>query len=118
MLETKCTNLLPVRRHKRRRHQIPEQHDEELFWGIADMKWIVGHQRFGMDAFEQMRGRDVGHVERRILPHKDDIRARQVVGAGVTEREVIARNVAHSHGTHARGDRAIAKCEIAGAIIE
>ena len=75
---------------QRRRHQILEQRDEQFLRRVAHMGRIVDDQRPGMDALEDMRRRDVGHVERRVLPHQHDIGLRQVVDARLAQREMIA----------------------------
>jgi hypothetical protein len=45
------------------------------------MRRIVDDQRFRMHALQHMRGRDVSHVEGRILPQQDHIVTGQF-GAG------------------------------------
>ena len=71
-------DLRAVGRDQRRRHQILELRDEEFFRRVAHMRRIVHDQGLGMDALQDMRGGDVGHVERRVLPHQHDIGLRQI----------------------------------------
>ena len=61
---------------------------------------------FGMDALEQMRGGDVGEVERRVLPQQDDVERRQRRALAVAEREMIALLVAHGERLHG-GEHAV-----------
>ena len=68
-----------VRGDQGRRHQIAGIGDEQFFRRVAHMARIVDHQRLGMDALQDMRGGDVGHVEGRVLAHQHDIGVRQVI---------------------------------------
>jgi hypothetical protein len=54
-----------------------------------------------MDTLEQMRGRDVGEVERRVLPHQDDVECRQRHAPVVAESEMVAHDVADGERLHA-----------------
>ena len=70
------------------------------------MRRIVDHQRLGMDALEQMRRGDVGQVERRVLPHQDDVVAGKLDPLFLAEREMIALLVAHLKRLH-RGEQPV-----------
>ena len=59
-----------------RRHQLGELGDEQLLGRVADRDRVVDHQRLRVDPLEQVRGRDVGQVERRILAHQHDVEGR------------------------------------------
>ncbi len=47
-----------------------------------------------MDALEQMRGGDIGHVEGRILAQQDDVHGREVDALRRAEGEMVALDVA------------------------
>ncbi len=89
-------------RHQRRRHQILEVEHEHFLGRIAHMRRIVDHQRLRVDALQQMRRRDVGHVERRVLPEQHHIPSAQVLHARIGELVVIARLVEHRQRRPAR----------------
>ena len=67
-----------VARDQRRRHQLGELGDEELFRRVAHMRRVVDDQRLGVDALEQMRRGDVGHVEGRVLAQQHHVEAGEV----------------------------------------
>ncbi len=71
-----------------------------------------------MDALQNMRRRDVGHVEGRILAHQNDVGGRQIVGGGFAEDEVIVLRISHGQRTGPRGHQPIAKGEVARPVIE
>ena len=48
-----------------------------------------------MNAIEQMGGRDIGEVERRVLPEQHHVEARDLGAGRRAEREMIAFPVAH-----------------------
>ena len=60
-------------RDRRRRHELREVEHPQLLRRIANACRIVDHQGLALDPLEQVRGGDVAEVERRILPHQDDI---------------------------------------------
>ena len=62
---------------QRRRHQVGKLDDEHLFRRVAHLRRIVDHQRLRMDALEQMRGGDVGEVERRVLAQQHHVERRE-----------------------------------------
>ena len=55
-----------------------------------------------MDALEQMRGGDVGEVERRVLAQQDHVELAQVGAPRLAEREVVADLVADLQRLHRR----------------
>ena len=71
-------DLVRVARDQRRRHQLGELGDEEFFRRVPHMRRVVHHQRLGMDALEEMRRGDVGHVEGRVLAQQHHVEAGQV----------------------------------------
>ena len=100
MLGAERLDLGEVARDQRRRHQVGELHHEHLLGRVAHARRIVDHQRLRMDALEQMRGRDVGHVERRVLAQQDDVEFGQLGALRLAEREVVADLVAHLERLH------------------
>ena len=56
-----------------RRHQFAKPRDEQLFRRVAHRGRVVDHERLRLGALQQVRGGDVGHVERRVLPHQHDV---------------------------------------------
>ncbi len=66
-------DLGEVARDQGRRHQLGEFHHEHLFRRVAHLRRIVDHQRARMDALEQVRGGDVGEVERRVLAQQHHV---------------------------------------------
>ena len=61
---------------------------------LRTLRRIVDHQRLGMDALEQMRGRDIGEIERRILPQQHDVEFRERRSPRLAQREMVAGLVA------------------------
>jgi hypothetical protein len=64
---------LVVRRDQGRRLHAGEISDEQLLGCVAHLGRIVHHQGVGMHLLQEVGGGDVGHVERRILAHQDDV---------------------------------------------
>ena len=91
--------------------------DEQLFGRVADMRRIVDHQRPGMDMFQQVRGRDVGHVERRILAHQDDVDVGEVDHLFRPQGKVIALPPAHLERARPGAEAAVAKHQVVGLIV-
>ena len=118
VLGAEGVDLHAIRGDERGRHQPLELGDEQFLRRVAHMRRIVHHQRPGMDAFQQMRGRDVGHVEGRVLPHQHHIGGRKIDDGGFAQGEMIAARVAHRKRTDARRHLAIAKRQVARAVIE
>ena len=70
-----------------------------------------------MDALEHVRGRDVGEVERRILPQQHDVERREIGMARLAEREMVAGDVAHRERPHRGRHFAAAQDEPVGRVI-
>ncbi len=81
-------------------------HDEDLFRRVAHRSRVVHHQRARVDALENVRVGDVGHVEGRILPQQHDVQFGQVRDIRLAEREVVAGFVAYRQ----RLDRGASPC--------
>ena len=90
MLGAEALHVVGVAGDERRRHQVEEVEHEHLLRRVAHVRGIVDHQRLGMDALQQMRGRDVGHVERRVLAQQDHVQLGEIDGARVGKLEVAA----------------------------
>ena len=85
---------------------------------------------FGMDALEEMRGGDVGHVEGRVLAEQHHVEAGEVGDFGGPEREMVALRrrapdrldprldpaVAHARGGRACSGRACGRAARASSI--
>jgi hypothetical protein len=104
-------DLVEVAGEQRRRHQVGKFGDEDLFGSVAYVGRVVDDQRFRMHTLQQMRCRDVGKVERRILAHQDDVEGRQRGAPGLTQGEVVALVVADLHRLHRSVDLAVDKGE-------
>src|SRR4029079_3205216 len=70
-------------RDERRRHQIEKIEDEQFFGRVADVRGVVDDKRFWVNALEQMRRRDVGHVEWRVLPQQNDVELGEIFDAEI-----------------------------------
>jgi hypothetical protein len=66
-------HVLDAAGDQRRRHEAREIEHEDLFGRIAHAGRIVDHQRLPLQPLKQVRGGDVGQVERRILPHQHHV---------------------------------------------
>ena len=102
VLDAERLDLGEVAGDQRRRHQVGKFHHEHLLRRVADLARVVDHQRLRMDALEQMRGGDVGEVERRVLAQQDDVEFAEVDAARLAEGEMIADLVAHLQVLHGR----------------
>ena len=65
---------------------------------------------FGMDALQQMRGGDVGEVERRVLPQQHHVERGERDALAFAEREMVARLVAHLQRLHGGEHVVLAAC--------
>ncbi len=70
-------DLVEVAREQRRRHQLRKLRDEHLLRRIAHLGRVVDHERLGVNALEQVRGRDIGEVEGRVLAHQHHVEGRE-----------------------------------------
>jgi hypothetical protein len=75
MLVAEGLDLGLVAGDQRRRHQFGEMRDQDLFGRIAHLGGVIDHQRLRVDALQQMRRGDIGHVEGRVLPQQHDVDA-------------------------------------------
>ena len=98
VLSAKIDDHVALGGDERRRHQLGEPCDEEFLRRVSHLGRIVDHQRLGLDLLQDMGGRDVGHVERRVLAHQDDVHGGEVDGLRRTKGEVIAGLPAHLEG--------------------
>ena len=83
-------DLGEVARDQRRRHQVGKFGDEHLLGRVAHARRIVHHEGLRVHALEQMRGGDVGEVERRVLAQQDHVELGQLDAARLTQGEMIA----------------------------
>ena len=60
---------------------------------------------------------DVGEVERRVLPHQDDVERRELDALRLAEREVVALLVAHVERLHGREHLVAGKRQPVGRVI-
>src|SRR5581483_9106166 len=79
---------------------------------------IVDHDRLGLKALQEMRGGDVGHVERRVLAKMDHVELRKINGAGVCEPVVIAGAVLDREAMALREQPAVDQRKISRRVIE
>ena len=82
-------------------HQLGKMRDQQFFGGVADRGGVVHHQRLRMDVLEQVRGCDVGHVERRVLAHQHHVHRREIELGGFAECVVAAAPAFHGDGARA-----------------
>ena len=76
-----------------RRHVLGEIEHPHLFRRVPDRLRVVDDQSVVLDPLEQVRGRDVAEVERRILPHQDDIDVlAEVEDRKFAQPEMVARD--------------------------
>src|ERR1700721_1008569 len=68
----------------------------------------VADQRGGWEAVEQVRCRDVGEVERRILAHQDHVERFQRDAPFLSQGEMVPHVVAHRQRPHGGEDLAAA----------
>ena len=89
-------NVLNPARNQGWRHVVRKIKHEDLFGRIAHRCRIVDHQRLPLKPFKQMGGGDIAEVERRILPHQDNINVLgQIDAAIVLHSKVIALDPLH-----------------------
>jgi len=100
------------------RHQVGEFGDEDLFRRIAHPGRIVDDERLRMDALEQVRRGDVGHVEGRVLAQQHHVHGGQIDTLGRAERVVIALDVAQLHRLDGGVDLAVAQAQAVRRVVE
>lgn len=110
-------DLFAVGRDQRRRHQVREVGDEQLFRRVADPDRIVDHQCLGVNVFQHVGGRDIGHVEWRILAHQHHIHGREIEGFHLAELVVTALFPPHGQRPSPRGGAAVLEAQILGQVV-
>ena len=85
-------------RDERGRHHPFKIRHEELLGRVPDTGGVVDDQSRGLQLLENVGGGDVGHVERGILSHQDDIQFRKVQPAGLAEACVVSFPALQPHG--------------------
>ena len=85
---------------------------------LRTLRRIVDHQRLGMDALEQVRGGDVGHVERRVLAQQHHVEVGEVLGARVGQAVVRAGLVLDLQRRAARDQPAAEQREVGRRVVE
>ena len=71
-----------------------------------------------MHVLQQMGGRDIGHVERRVLAHQHHVDVgRQVDGLRFAQGEKVAGLAAHVQGARRRQDAAAGKRQVRGQVV-
>ena len=93
MLGAERLDRRPVAGDEGRRHQLGEIHHEQLFRRVAHAARIVDDERLRVDALEKMRRRDVGEIERRVLPQQHDVDRREIDELGLAEPRMVALDV-------------------------
>jgi hypothetical protein len=73
VLARKSAMLAAVGGDQRLRHQVREVRDEQLLRRVAHAGRVVHHQRLRVDVLQDVGGRDVGHVEGRVLAHQHHV---------------------------------------------
>ena len=105
-------------RDERRRHQVEEVENPDFLRRIADVPRIIDDERLGVDALEQVRRGDVGHVERGILTEQDNVLGQEIHGPRVRQPIVVADAVEHVEG-RAAGEQTIAvKAQVLRRVVE
>ena len=117
MLAAERLDLVEVVGDQGRRHQLGELGDEQLLGRVADMVRVVDHQRLRVDAVEQVRGRDVGEVEGRVLAHQDHVHGREVDDLGRPEADMVAALAADLERAGGGDDAALAVAQLARQIV-
>ena len=94
---SKRSDGLDIPRDQRRRHQVRKMRHQDLFRRIAHRRRVIDDQRSRLNMLQQMGGRDIGHVERRILAHQNDIHAAKVQRFHRAERVMRALTALNPH---------------------
>ena len=95
----KLADILDPPRHQRWRHVLGEIKHHHFFRGIAHRHRIVDDQRLPGQPLQNVRAGDIAQIERRVLPHQDDIDVlRQIKLAVIAALEVIVFNSLNSDG--------------------
>jgi len=79
---------------------------------------IVDDEGLWVDALEQVRRGDVGHIEGRVLAQEDDILGRQVDGARIFKGVVVADAIEDVEGGAAGHEAVAVQGEVLRRIVE
>src|SRR3954452_22958013 len=102
-----------------RRHELREIEHPELLGRVADAGRIVDNQGLALDPLEQMRGGDIAEVERRILPHQDDVDVTaEVEDLRFAEAVMIARDTLSCNRIAHRPEAPLGPAERIGRVME
>ena len=82
------------------------------------MRGIVDHQRARMNPLQQVRRRDVGKIEWRILSHQNDIEMREVDTLAVAKGKMIPEDVAHRERLHGCEHLAVTQSDAIRCVVE
>ena len=66
-------HIVHLSRNQRRRHEARIIEHEHLFRCVDGLGRVVDDQRLPFEPVEDQGGGDIAQVERRILPHQDDV---------------------------------------------
>ena len=102
----------------RRRGEVREVQDQELFGVIPNPERIVDHKRPPGEVVKEVRRRDVAHVEGRILPQPDHVPGAEVHGFLRPERHVVPPHPAKFHPVPPRRDPACLVGQVIGRVEE
>ena len=91
--------------------------DEQLFGRVAHLDRVVDHQRRWVDVLEEMRRRDIGHVEGRVLAHQDDVHGGEIDAFGCAERRVTTFFAPHRQPACASQYAAVMEHQILGQVV-
>ncbi len=114
----KGQDVLAVGRDQGRRHELGEAGDEQFLRRVAHLGRVVHHQGLGMNHLQQMRRRDIGHVEGRVLAHQDDVRVGQIDARFRAQGEMVAGLAPHLHGFGPGGHPAVVVGEVPRQIMQ
>ena len=118
MFGTELGKPYRIARNKGRRHEIGVLEDIELLRRVANLCRVIDDERFRVHRLEQMGVGDVVHVERRVLPHQDNIAGREVFDPLLRSFEMPADLVAHFHFAAGCRQTAIAQRQCIGVVNE
>ena len=82
-----------IARNHRRGHEVGKVHHEQFFGRVAHGFRIIDDERAGLDALEQMRRRDIGQIERRVLAQQHDIDLSQIDAPHFAKQGMLALDV-------------------------
>ncbi len=103
---------------ERWRHQIEKVEHEHLLRRIAHARWVVDHERLGLEALQEMRRGDIGHVEGRVLAEMHHVERGKVDAARMRQAVMVAGTVLYGEAVAFGHQLAIAKGEMVRGVIE